>query len=431
MDAIYFLLSILIAKSLYTVMRLFGYKASTYPGYAVESLNKFFLRQARGRYRGSIILVSGTNGKTTTTAILSSILGTTDKIVLSNESGSNMSRGIISLLATNCSWTGKISADYLVLEVDEAYMPKVAEQLLPDVVLLLNVTRDQLDRYGEVVKTAKLLSRAAEFADKVVVNYNDKFIVNTTTDYKNKILFFAASTDIHKQISNEDDFGATAEMESTTDREIDVILTAYKEHKHNYFDFGVQYKGVEKQEFRWRVRGLHNALNATAAIAVAGLFSSEMSVIRNGLNSVSLPLGRGDVVDIGGKNVRLCLIKNPVGFTQSVESYLDIDSDTDCAFFINDNIADGLDISWLWDVRLDKFIGTLAQPVFVGGSRKYDTALCLKYQNIDYELLEGEGVVSQLTDLLKRSTRDDVTIFHTYTAMTEISRYLENSKAQE
>lgn len=430
MDAIYFLLSIFIAKSIYMTMRLCGYQASTYPGYVVEKMNKFFLQQIRSRYKESIILVSGTNGKTTTTTILSSILGATNKIVLSNESGSNMSRGIISLLTTNCSWLGRLKADYLVLEVDEAYMPLVAEQLLPDVVLLLNVTRDQLDRYGEVVKTAQLLGRAAEFADKVVVNYKDKFIVNATTNSKHKRLFFTASTDIHKQISNEDDFATVKETQSRINKRIDVILTSYEKKKNDIYQFKILCRDSGEQEFTWKVSGLHNVLNATAAIAVSRIFIKDIQTISNGLKHVSLPLGRGSVVNVAGKDIRLCLIKNPAGFTQSINSYLDLNSKTEYAIFINDNIADGQDISWLWDVRLDKLLGKLNRPIFVGGNRRYDTALCLKYQKIDYKLLADGDSTSQFIDLLKCSTGNKIIVFHTYTAMTEITKHLEKLKCQ-
>ena len=160
--------SIILGKAVQKVTRLKGNGGSALPGLVIERTNKNFIKQVLGKLPHGVVVISGTNGKTTTTKIVSELLEKQGLKVFTNKSGSNFVRGVISAILANIKITGKFDFDIAVLELDEAHAVKFAEQVPIDYALFLNVQRDQLDRFGEIDHTAELLQKVATKTQKAI-----------------------------------------------------------------------------------------------------------------------------------------------------------------------------------------------------------------------------------------------------------------------
>jgi len=411
------LLSIILGKLIIKTSRLLGNNGSALPGLVIEKFNPKFLPAALSQLREGVVIVSGTNGKTTTTKALANLLEKQGMSVVSNPTGSNFTRGVVSTVLDKVSWTGKLDYHIAVLELDEAYSRIFVKSVKPRYVVLLNVMRDQLDRYGEIDTTAKMLEETAQEATLgVIINQSDSRLAAIAESIKPKVTYFGVSPDLERLLPSDDMMHDDSEDELIEyAHKNDVELNSY-ENQIAVYSIGSKQVSTELQ-----TAGIHNALNMAGALAAVYAMNPNVDpeVVMVELAEVKPAWGRGEVCHVGDTTVTLALVKNPAGMQQSLKSYAH-DDNTDTIFAINDLYADGRDVSWLWDVEYT----TLAKDtnLHTTGMRAYDMALRLMYENKTIKsVIESETTLLQQV-IAKKPKK--VMIFCTYTAMLNIRKYL-------
>ncbi|OIN61530.1 Mur ligase family protein [Bifidobacterium longum] len=427
---------------------------SALPGKAVEKIDPGFLTRTLGQLPLGVVLVSGTNGKTTTTRMVASMLSDLGLKVFTNPTGSNFVRGVVSALLTEVTLGGKLDADIAVLELDEAYAVHFVKQVKPRYALLLNVMRDQLDRFGEIDTTAKLLSHvAAATTGTVVLNREDPRIaaLAAKAPADTTVRYFGLADDLRHYFPSDDDMVTTVSVEGvagplpsvstplsplrgqlpsereaaadTAELPADVTLTAVGDHKATFQMDGQDYATDVKLE------GVYNLYNAAAALAVVravmqdNAAASKATAAANAcavsadeliaaVSRVTPAFGRGEVIDVNGSPVELLLVKNPMGFRLSLASFDPANADTMIA--VNDEYADGRDMSWLWDVD---FTSLRASGVaMVSGVRAWDMALRLGYDQVPVADTNTD-LEQAVTAFVNANPSTRKHIYCTYTAM--------------
>jgi len=422
-------LSILVGKAIIMLMRLFGRKGSALAGLVVERTNPGFLAKMLARLPQGVIIVTGTNGKTTTTKIIADLLTSQGLSVLTNRSGSNFVRGIIATVLNGASLSGKMAYDIAVFEQDEAHAVHFVSKVRPRGVVALNVMRDQMDRFGEIDTTAKLIGKTTAAAtDWVVLNANDTRI-SKLAGGSLQVHWFGHSEELLPKFLTDDMFYHKDKLSYFSAAEPDVVLRGFSEGMVRISS------GKSEVTCTTSLDGSHNALNLTAALTAvrAVLPDSSFETLADSVSALQPAFGRGEriVLDTGAA-LRIQLVKNPGGFTHSLR-LLETTRVNAAGIIINDDYADGRDVSWLWDV--DFSILPENMPILTGGSRSYDMAVRLKHDGRSL----GESI-EQIPVFTKRfvqslGSQDEAVLFCTYTAMLqlrdELKRYSKHVKRVE
>ncbi len=413
--------TIILGKAVRYAARLRG-GGSALPGLFVERISPTFVPDTLAQLPHGVVVVSGTNGKTTTTKMVVSLLESQGLKVFTNRTGSNFVRGVAAALLGDIDTKGKLDADIAVLELDEAHAVKFVEIVPPRYSLLLNVMRDQLDRFGEIDSTAKMLEKIAlATTDTVVINREDDRVrqIATKLPKTTTVRYFGLADQLLSQFPNDDslhDSPATkTTIKAAKDRpEADVLLKDFNEK-------GAAFT-VARKDFvtPLKLKGVYNIYNSAAALALVRSITPKASInsLLGALSTVTPAFGRGETVTVGGQPLELVLVKNPAGFRLGLESYSPEGYATMIA--INDNYADGRDMSWLWDVDFTKLID---YPVYVTGVRAYDMALRLQYDEVGMEKVET-SLSEALSDFIARHPDTPKRIYCTYTAMLALRKEL-------
>jgi UDP-N-acetylmuramyl tripeptide synthase len=402
---------------------------SALPGLVVEKLDPHFAANVLGQLPRGVVLVSGTNGKTTTVKIVAELLTAAGLNVFTNNTGSNFMRGVISSLLRKVSLGGRLDADIAVLELDEAHAVNFVESVAPRYTLLLNVMRDQLDRFGEIDYTAELLSVVArKTVDVVVLNREDSRLA--AIPERERLLAtvqwfglagglraeFPEDDALYDEEPREEPGDETDAAEGAAEAFADtVLLTGFSDATATLeLDRSVY-------EARLALKGIYNAFNATAALALVHAIVPETpaALLVDALAGIHSAFGRGESLEVDGQPLELVLVKNPGGFRLALRSYDPTDSATMLA--INDDYADGRDMSWLFDVGFSSLGGT--GVAVVSGTRAWDMALRLSYDEV------GVGVVQRdlnaaLELLVAAGAGRPKRIYCTYTAMLALRKLL-------
>jgi lipid II isoglutaminyl synthase (glutamine-hydrolysing) len=420
--------TIVVGKTLKALMRLRG-GGSALPGLVAERIDPKFMQRTLSQLEHGVVLISGTNGKTTTTKMVVELLESQGMKVFTNRTGSNFTRGVTASLLGEVSTTGHLNADIAVLELDEAHAVHFAHDVPPRYCLLLNVLRDQLDRFGEIDYTASLLHTIAKLTtDGVVLNRDDPRLGSSA--FLDKISAplrtYGVSEPLHSQFPSDDQLrGGTTNQTTPSSRIDDTQLDSIDESNAS-----ISYGG-EVHRISLKLKGIYNVQNAVGAVALTRLIMGKAldeSAMLTTLASVEPAFGRGETITIQDQPVELVLVKNPSGFRLSLQSFDSHDTATMIA--INDNYADGRDMSWLWDVDFDSLQN--GGVSVVSGIRAYDMALRLQYDEIEIDHIDTK-LPAALHEFLRRNSNSPKRIFCTYTAMLalrrELSRLTEVSKA--
>jgi UDP-N-acetylmuramyl tripeptide synthase len=404
-----------IGKTVQQLLQRFNNRGQALPGLIVERLQPSYLGDMLGQLPEGVVFVMGTNGKTTTTKIISELLKAAGKRVITNGSGSNLTRGVISGVLEHATWSGGLPYDIGVFEVDEAYAQKLLLQIRPQWVLALNVTRDQLDRFGEVDTVAGLLEKTMEAATEgVVTNASDPYLADIGNRLAAKQLsvdYFGAHHFLSKHFPHEK---MIASVEQTDEADAErpapqVELTSFQGRKAAYTIDGKQH------ETQLNLVDPHNYLNAAAALALARRLLPDVptETLLSNLAKITPAFGRGEIFKLpDGGLVQLTLVKNPASFFQALTSFRSRGCDVMIA--INDNYADSRDVSWLWDVDFLPLKGK--RHIITSGKRAADMALRLQYDGIPAE------AIPNLEKALQAFCRNEnrKVIFATYTAMLHL-----------
>ena len=413
-----------IGKSVRHVSRLRG-GGSALPGLVVEKLDPNYLKKSLANLPFGVVVISGTNGKTTTTKIVVELLESAGLKVFTNKTGSNFTRGVIASMLAENNISGKIKADIAVLELDEAHAIHFINQVQPRYSLLLNVMRDQLDRFGEVDYTASLLEKIAQkTTEKVITNREDTRLVQFTDKIdKNKLDLFGLAPSLKDKFPNDDELYGDS---TSSNLPVSVELSSAKKHKASFtfYDYDSK-KSPTKNTYSTslKLEGVYNIFNATAALAlVREILNNKLSneELVNNLGEIEPAFGRGETIMVNDTPLELVLVKNPAGFQLGLNSFSPKGYNTMIA--LNDAHADGRDLSWLWDVNFNLL--KKGNVEMLSGIRAYDMALRLSYDDIPFKHTETD-LKTALEKFLENSNGTPKRIFCSYTAMLEIRHLLE------
>jgi UDP-N-acetylmuramyl tripeptide synthase len=407
-----------VGKSVQASLRLAGRAGGTLPGKVVESLDAGYLARRLGTLPDGVTIVSGTNGKTTTTKMLAHVLSGRYR-VLTNPTGSNFTRGAVAAVLDASTWGGRLDDDLAVFELDEAYAARFVEQVAPHRVVVLNVLRDQMDRFGEIDHTARLLGRAVAAATgEVVLNRDDPRVAALADLARVPVRWFGVAPELRTVFRSDDELHADSPLPA--ERGVQVPVTA---ELRSYDPAGSQYEVQgEVLTIALRAEGAHNAANAAAVIAAAVGQGMSPAAVATRLAEVPPAFGRGESVTLRGRTVVLQLAKNPGGFRMALLSQRSRPADVSVVA-INDDYADGRDVSWLWDVDFTSLRDTRG-PVLTAGTRAADMALRLAYDEVPVAE-QVTDVVDALDRAVQAAPADGrVVIYTTYTAMWRLHEHL-------
>ena len=403
-----------------------GSGGTAFPGLVMERTDPGFLERTLSRLPRGVVVVSGTNGKTTTTKMVVQLLREQGLKVFTNRTGSNFVRGVLASLLTEVDAAGNLDADIAVLELDEAHAVHFVARVRPRACLLLNVMRDQLDRFGEIDYTASLLHSIAEAtSDVVVLNGDDPRLAAPAflEGVSARVVSFGAGEDLRSLFLSDDDLrtGLVSPREAGRAPGPRVTLEAINGQRATVSVDGASH------EVDFAIPGVHNLLNACAALGVVLEVLGEdadLPGLLTTLGNVQAAFGRGEVLALDGRPVQLSLVKNPAGFRMGLLSAASQAQDGEVVVVaINDEYADGRDMSWLWDVDFSALrAGGVA---VVTGVRAWDMALRLRYDEV--EVADVEPDLRKAVALMRRVATDTdrpMRIFTTYTAMLALRSIL-------
>ncbi|EMY35746.1 hypothetical protein D477_002823 [Arthrobacter crystallopoietes BAB-32] len=391
---------------------------SALPGLVAEKIDPNFLPRTLGTLPHGVVVISGTNGKTTTTKMVVELLQGQGLRVFTNRTGSNFTRGVVAAVLGESTTAGKLTADIAVLELDEAHAVHFVKLVAPRYSLLLNVMRDQLDRFGEIETTAGFLRQIAQATtEAVVLNREDPRIAGLAEAVTaREVRYFGLASGLRHMFPSDDDMRSGTTGEAAALPDADVILSSCDGPEAT---FTVDGRDIDA---RLKLTGVYNVYNSAAALALArtvlGADADEEALLRS-LEAVTPAFGRGESLTVNGQPLDLVLVKNPAGFRLALRSFPAEGFRTMIA--INDNYADGRDMSWLWDVDFDSLAAAGVDEV--SGVRAHDMALRLFYEDVPVGRVDTE-LTASLRRFIELDPDKPKRIYCTYTAMLALRREL-------
>lgn len=413
---------------------------STFPGTVALKFDKKILSTVAKDYK--VILVTGTNGKTTTTSMITNIFKNKGYRVITNNTGANLFRGIVSCFIDNYKFSKSNKGSYAIIEVDEANLKFVTDYITPEIITITNLFRDQLDRYGEVYTTLeKILEGVHKVPSSTLVLNGDDSLFGAL-DVKNPKVYYGFSNPIND--NNTIDINADAKF-------CKICKAPYKYNFVTYNHLGDYYCtecGYKRPELKYKMEGIidqtpssssviingnevtisqsgiYNIYNGLCAYSIASESGIENNIIASSLGKVDSSFGRQEKIQIEDKNVQIILVKNPAGYNQALDTLCLNKESFSTLFMLNDNYADGRDVSWIWDVNFEKLSSLPIKDVFISGIRLYDMAVRLKTAGLNKESFIIEEDYEKLTEKLKASKSNNIYILATYTAMINYRKFL-------
>jgi len=432
------LLALWVGKIVKKIIRFFNITGGTaLPGLLALKIDPKFLLKVRNNLEYSIV-ITGTNGKTTTAGIISQILKTKEQNILNNEAGSNLKRGIVSSILGRISFWGRMPKSIGIWEVDEAAMPEVIKEIKPKILVILNLFRDQLDRYGEIDSIRKKWEGAVGHISKdsfLVLNGLDPSLNLLSSKSSAKVLYFGIK-DENRSLKKVSHYA-------------DQVFCPRCSNKLSYSEIYLSHLGIYKCKKcgfgapsldRWAeevfekdqktflkicgenfcenikidLQGLYNVFNVLASFCVAEILGFSTKEIKFALEKFSPRFGRAEKIKSNGNIYYIYLIKNPTGANEVIRTLFGKGGEKNLIIALNDKIADGRDVSWIWDVDFEKIRGKI-KKLLITGTRALDMALRLKYAGIkNFDLMTSN--FDEAVEYLIKS-KEDFWCMPTYTAM--------------
>jgi UDP-N-acetylmuramyl tripeptide synthase len=422
---------------------------TTLPGRLALGLAPGIVSTLTGRLPRGAVLISGTNGKTTTARLLGGILDAAGLVAIHNRAGANLLAGVAAALVEHTGLRGQPHADIGLFEVDEATLPLVVAATQPRVVILLNLFRDQLDRYGEIDLVAERWRRALEAMPEdstLVYNVDDPLVADVGRAYSGRRLGFGLDEAADgRDVRGTPEHAADARYCYRCGRPYNFSLVTLGHMGHyRCASCGTQRPAPAVRASAIRLRGadgasatitadgeaiaistvlpgLYNVYDATAAAAGAVALGVAAETIGRGIMATAPAFGRGERVPLDGREALFLLAKNPAGFNEVLRTVLGAEEAPVLLIAINDLIADGRDVSWLWDVDFEMLSGR-PRAIVVTGIRALDMALRLKYAGVEASRVtvepDGARAIARARGLLRDGER--LYILPTYTAMLQL-----------
>ncbi len=431
-------LAITVGKTSQWFLHTFLKGGSSLPGQLALKIDPAILDTLAKDYE--VVVVTGTNGKTLTTALTVNILRQEYTNVLTNPTGANMAQGIVSTFLSAKHHKGE--KKFAILEIDEASLGKVTEFITPKLFLFTNIFRDQMDRYGEIYTTYQLIvDGAAKAPDALILCNGDAPIFNSINTVnprkfygfhhqKDGELMAHYNTDgvlcpncqhiLHYKMITYSNLGNYYCPNCDFERPpLDYQLTELKAMDNLSATFT-----IDDHDYSIAVGGMYNVYNALAATAVAEYYNVTPQKIRAGLAYDEKVFGRQEIIPIDGKKCTLVLVKNPVGLNQVIDMIGLAPQPFSLVSLLNANYADGIDVSWIWDGNQEAFAKMNIPQVIAGGDRHQDMALRLKVAGIEEEKIAEVSSIEAVIDEIKELPTENVYILATYTAVLQLRKEL-------
>ena len=434
-----FYIALAAAKSAYLAIKLLKHSGGTsFAGMVALKICPDFLKYCNKYVKSSKYTVTGTNGKTTTAGMLAHILEQDGEKVIHNVKGANMLTGIANVFALSIPK----KFDCAVLESDEAYLTKLYDYISADFLIVTNLFRDQLDGYGELATTAGLIQSAIDKTNGLLLflNADDPLVANMG---KEKEAFYYGFEEVEYMLKNHKTSTAPSEVFACACGEKlqyskqffaqeghyycpkcdykrpDPDCKGYAQIYDDYTILKVEFKG-QSYYFILNTVGLYNAYNALGAITCALVTGVEYEVIKTAVKNYKSIFGRTERKIINGHNTLIQLIKNPTGASEVLKT---VDLKSNILIAINDNYADGRDVSWLWDADFEQLKDT-SNPIVVSGIRAKDMAVRLKYAGVPTDKIKVIENLKQAVEFVTNSDKMErnVTILPTYTALLSLNK---------
>ena len=435
-------LAVGVAKTVTGVVRSLSLgAASVLPGEVSRRLHPRLLPLLFAQVSKGVILVVGTNGKTTTSLLLKQILSDKGFKVIHNSSGANLINGLVTALLSSTDMTGQLSADYAILEVDENILPLVLKDCQPQYILALNLFRDQLDRYGEVDTIAQRWGKAIAplpLETTIVLNADDPTLSSLGQSLKQKVLYFGLN---EPELYLEEIPHAVDSIYCPSCGHLLDYQGVYLSHLGDYqcpsCGFAKSTTAFDSQAYPQILIGVYNKYNTLAAGLLAEKMGIEQDSIFQTVKNFKAAFGRAEELSIEDKQVRIMLSKNPVGMNETIRAVSNIKKTGKSPvtlLVLNDRIPDGTDVSWIWDVDTEEIV-KLGGTLVVSGDRTYDMALRLTYSaaeiepKTNFKLVVKEDLKAAIKMALEHTPdRDTLHIIPTYSAMLEVREILVGRK---
>jgi lipid II isoglutaminyl synthase (glutamine-hydrolysing) len=413
---------------------------TTLPGDVARAIDPDVLRKLSSDLKQGAVVITGTNGKTTTSRLISWLLEGAGHSVVSNRAGANLIFGATAAALDRAGANGRLSADWGVFEIDEASLERAVDEIQPRVAVVLNLFRDQLDRYGELESIAKRIEKALKRLpddSRAVLNADDPRVAEIGLNLERAPLWFGL----------DDPSVALKELPHAADARtcprcgasllFDAVYVGHdgvyrcpngdfarptpdlagSHIELNGFDSLAM--GVSGVRIGLPLGGLYNCYNALAAFAAGRATGLDPTSIAERFNTFHAAFGRQERVEAKGRRLNLVLSKNPAGFNETVRTAVDLAGGKNFLIGLNDRKADGTDVSWIWDVDFE-LLGGRAQVVVPAGNRAYDLAVRLKYAGV--EASQPQTDPARAIDALIEATPEGETahLLCTYTAMLDL-----------
>ena len=456
------------AKTVKFILRILGRGATTLPGKVALKLDPDIIsKEAEGKF---IITVTGTNGKTTTSHMISEMISSFDGYeVINNISGANLASGIATTLI--CEKKKDSKKLIYVLETDEAAFAKIAGSLNPKISVVTNLFRDQLDRYGELTHTRDLISSGiGNTTARLIINSDDSLVASLGKGREDRSIFFGMSKDSMKfnndaypsrkgvlrassdavfcpeckvryeyrsrSFGHLGDFFCPSCGFKSPENTYSVIYDLKESPSNEGYRFSIDHNG-DIRELSLVIPGMHNLYNTCAAVsAVTEMLklSGETDVFEKACEAsskVKPAFGRMEKIPLQD-NKKLCilLVKNPAGLDRSLSFVSEAKDAKALMFLLNSNTADGKDVSWIWDVDFESKVTSFPEKIYVSGERYGDMLLRVNYSGVDTEKIEY-APMNEAVDLLKKAISECeeggcVYVLPNYTAMLDLRGKLVN-----
>jgi lipid II isoglutaminyl synthase (glutamine-hydrolysing) len=420
---------------------------TTLPGKVLMRLQPDAIGRLGGRLPHGSVVISATNGKTTTAAMVASILERHGERLVHNRAGANMAGGVTSALLGAWERGGTLSGDLGLFEVDEFWLAPVVDALAPRALLLSNLFRDQLDRYGELETIADRWAGVVASpagAGRLVLNADDPLVADLGRERPASVYFGV-----------EDDAVALPELQHASDSKhcrrcghAYAYEAAYLGHLGRYHCPGcgnrrprpsvaaerVELHGIRSSTVALRtpagdaevelpLPGLYNVYNALGAVALCLALEVPLPTIVAGLTSVEAAFGRAEIIDLGGRELSILLVKNPAGANEVLRTLALERGPLDLLGVLNDRTADGHDISWVWDADFEPLAGRVRR-VTCSGTRAAELALRLKYAGVETDRLAVVPDLAEALDGAASRAAGPLYALPTYTALLELRNLL-------
>ncbi|HEV7677033.1 MAG TPA: MurT ligase domain-containing protein [Candidatus Dormibacteraeota bacterium] len=426
---------------------------TTIPGDVALALDRGVLRKLSPALPGGIVLVTGTNGKTTTTGLIAGALQRNGERVLTNSSGANLVFGLVAAAVADADLRGRPRSQTAVFEVDELHLDRAVIETRPRLVVVLNLLRDQLDRSGELETTAGRIGdalRKLPDSAQVVANVDDPLVAGQCRGLPNLVpIGVDAGEFLLPGLPHAADARACPVCNAPL-RFSRVVLAHCGTYSCTACDFGrvqpafalthidapridaLSLEVSDGAHIDAAVGGVYNAYNVLAAYATLRTMGISQAAATAGIARFHPRFGRQETLTLHGRTMRFLLAKNPAGFDEVLRTADELGAATTYLIAVNDRVADGRDVSWLWDVDFERLARSDREPhIVVAGTRAHDLALRLKYAGVPQERVTVETDPERALQLAA-STGDaqtEVAVLPTYTAMLDLRAVAERAGA--